>query len=40
MFLKEQYRKSSFVASGYFVIKENRICNFCAGTLGKMNTKF
>lgn len=40
MFLKEQHRKSPFVTSGYFVIKENRICDFCAGTLGKMNTTF
>lgn len=33
MFLKEQYRKSFFVSSGYFIIKENEIHYFCAGTL-------
>lgn len=34
MFLGEQYRKTLFVSSGYFVIKENnQISYFCIGTL-------
>lgn len=41
MFLKEQRRKSLFVRSGYFVIKEkNKICYLCAATLVRIKYCF